>query len=78
MNHVDSRDLFAYVFSADVPNAFARHLLRHSDRWDAVFRRRIDELAYEFRPDLAVWELTVARDGSLGERRLPFRLRPPG
>lgn len=77
MNAVDSRDLFAYVFSADVPKGFARHMLSHADRWDDVFRRRLDELAYEFRPDLAVWEVTIGADGSLGERRLPFRLQPP-
>lgn len=77
MNHLDSRDLFAYVFFADVPKPFARHLLQHADRWDDVFRKRLDELAYEFRPDLAVWEVSVAPDGSLGERRLPFRLQPP-
>lgn len=77
MKAVDSRDLFAYVFSAEVPKPFARHLLRHADSWDEVFRRRLDDLAYEFRPDLAIWEVEVAPDGSLGERRLPIRLRPP-
>ena len=77
MNRVDARELFAYAFSAEVPKPFARHLLRHADRWDDTFRARIDELAYEFRPDLAVWEIKVAPDGCLGERRLPFRIASP-
>lgn len=77
MNAVESKELFAYMFLGEVPAGFARHLLRHSDRWDEQFRRRVDELAYEFRPDLAVWEISVRHDGRLRARRLPYRLVPP-
>lgn len=69
---IDPRELFSYAFSGEVPAAFARHLLQHADRWDEEFRQRLEELAYEFRPDLAVWVIKVDDDGGLRERRLPL------
>lgn len=72
---LELRDLLTYALGAEVPQGFLEHLLRCQDRWDDEFRRRLEELAYEFRPDLAVWEIVVASDGQLRETRLMPRLR---
>ncbi|UCH26616.1 MAG: hypothetical protein JSV66_02915 [Trueperaceae bacterium] len=66
------QELLSYALGAQVPRGFAHHLLRRRERWDAEFERRLDELAYEFRPDLAVWELIVNDEGVLIERRIPL------
>jgi hypothetical protein len=66
------QELLTYALGGQVPRGFAHHLLRRRERWDAEFERRLDELAYEFRPDLAVWELTVNEEGVLFERRSPL------
>lgn len=48
-------DLLEYAFSARVPQAFVDRLLSSPTDWDDEFIRLLDDLAYEFRPDLAVW-----------------------
>lgn len=67
---LELRDLLSYAFGGQVPQGFLEHLLRNRDCWDDEFKRHLDDLAYEFRPDLAVWELTVTDAGVLTERRL--------
>lgn len=69
---MDLRELLSYALSARVPEGFARRLLDQRQCWDPEFERRLNDLAYELRPDLAVWELTVGEDGCLKERLLPL------
>ena len=71
-NDLDLEAVLNYALGGAVPGAFLRHLLAHEYLWDPVFRQRLDELAYEFRPDLAVWQLTVTQNGELIETRLPL------
>lgn len=69
---LDLKDLLSYTLGTPVPEGFVQHLLRHKDNWDEVFRARLESCAYEFRPDLAVWQLSVDEKGQLNERRLPL------
>lgn len=66
------QELLAHALSAEVPDSFLKHLVKHRKNWDDTFKQRIDELAYEIRPDLAVWELYVSKKGELREQRLPL------
>lgn len=66
------QDLFNYTLGTQVPEGFLKHLLRHQDSWDDVFRARLEDYAYEFRPDLAVWEIRADEQGKLCEHRLPL------
>ncbi len=63
-------DLLEYAFSARVPQAFVDRLLSSPTDWDDEFIRLLDDLAYEFRPDLAVWYLSVDGEGRLSQLRL--------
>lgn len=72
MRSPDLEELLAYAFGAEVPPRVVKRLRRSRDGWDPVFRDRLDELAYEFRPDLAEWELGVDEHGHVYERRLPL------
>jgi len=71
----DLKEVLTYALGGSVPEKFLEHLIRHRRLWDGEFRRRLEELAYEFRPDLATWEVWVDEGGRLLERRLP--LLPP-
>ena len=70
------RDVLRYALGGSAPNGFLDHLIDRQHRWDDELWRKLDEFAYEFRPDLAVWEVTVDDDGILCEQRLPL-LTPP-
>jgi hypothetical protein len=63
-------ELLVYALGGQVPEAFVSRLVRSRHLWDDEFRRRLEELAFEFRPDLAVWEITTDEDGELVERPL--------
>ncbi len=69
---VELREFLTYALGGSVPRGFLDHLIAHKARWDDEFWRKLDALAYEFRPDLAVWELTVDAGGCLREKRLPL------
>lgn len=62
-------ELLVYALGGQAPDGFVRRLVHSRHLWDEEFKRRLEELAYEFRPDLAVWEITTRDDGVLIERR---------
>ena len=63
-------ELLVYALGGQAPEAFVRRLVCSRHLWDDEFRRRLEELAVEFRPDLATWEITAQEDGRLVERPL--------
>ncbi|HLR46147.1 MAG TPA: hypothetical protein VK092_03250 [Deinococcales bacterium] len=67
-------ELLEYALDADIPAVFLERFLQKRPQWDAEFVRRLDELAYEFRPDLAVWYLSADEHGRLHQVRLAPRL----
>lgn len=67
-------ELLEYALDADIPDAFLERLLEERPHWDGEFVRRLDELAYEFRPDLAVWYVSADEEGRLHQYRLSPRL----
>lgn len=69
---LELREVLSYAVGAPVPEAFAQRLLAKREHWDPEFVRRLNDLAYELRPDLAVWEVEVDEHGVLSERLLPF------
>jgi hypothetical protein len=77
---LDLSELLVYALGGQAPAGFVDRLIRSRHLWDHEFRRRLEELAYEFRPDLAVWEIQARDDGVLIERRLEPALDqlPPG
>lgn len=65
--------LLEYALIAEVPSAFLEHLLRHRHLWDDEFTRLLNDFAYEFRPDLAIWEAFISDSGQLRlERTAPL------
>ncbi|MEX2535715.1 MAG: hypothetical protein WD273_08955 [Trueperaceae bacterium] len=62
-------ELLVYALGGQAPQRFVDRLVRSRHLWDDEFKRRLEELAYEFRPDLAVWEIETKDDGELVERR---------
>ena len=72
---LELRELLSYALGTEVPEPFARRLLVRRDDWDDAFRERLEDIAYEFRPDLAVWELRPREGGGWTERRLEPDLR---
>ena len=50
-------ELLEYALETEVPASFVRRVLSRRSAWDAEFVRRLDQLAYEFPPDLAVWHI---------------------
>lgn len=72
MNHHDLKEVLEYALGGSVPPRFLEHLLAHRDLWDDEFTGRLEACAYELRPDLAVWELTVDARGRLREERVPL------
>jgi hypothetical protein len=67
---LELRELLDYAFEGQAPVGFVDRLVSARHLWDEEFRRRLEELAYEFRPDLAEWELSTGADGALVERRI--------
>lgn len=63
-------ELMEYALDARIPDVFVERLLRNRYRWDQEFSRWLDELAYEFRPDLAIWYVSVDSEGQLIQQRL--------
>lgn len=68
----DLKEVLAYALGGNVPEGFLEHLIRHRGAWDVEFTRRLNDLAYELRPDLAVWEIVVDEDNQLREYLLPI------
>lgn len=66
------KELLCYALGGDVPERFLEHLLTHRHCWDAAFVAKLESLAYEFRPDLARWQLEVDARGYIQEQRLPL------
>ncbi|MEZ4629755.1 MAG: hypothetical protein R2880_03400 [Deinococcales bacterium] len=66
------RELLSYVLFADVSEKVAEHFMKQQEAWDESFRECLENFAYEFRPDLAVWEIKVNESNQLEEQRLPM------
>ncbi len=71
MNRSDFREVLGYALCGAAPERFVERLVS-SREWDDEFRTRLEALAYEFRPDLAVWEVRVDEQGKVTERRVPL------
>ncbi len=69
---LDLREVLAYALGGNVPEGFLNHLIQHRDAWDVTFVARLNDLAYELRPDLAVWEIVTDDVGRLYEYLLPL------
>lgn len=67
-------ELLEYALEAEVPEQFVNRVLSQRGSWDAEFVRQLDRLAYEFRPDLAVWHLETDEQGRLSQLRLAPRV----
>jgi hypothetical protein len=67
-------DLLSYTLGCEVPADFVARLVSERHRWDDVFRRRLDEMACELRPDMIEWRIEVDREGYLHETRLDHPL----
>ena len=63
-------ELMEYALDARVPEIIVKRMLSNRFNWDHEFTHWLDELAYEFRPDLAVWYVTVDASGRLTQLRL--------
>lgn len=63
-------ELMEYALNTHVPEVFVERMLSNRFSWDHEFTRWLDELAYEFRPDLAVWYVTADTEGRLTQLRL--------
>lgn len=70
MNRSDLKEVLSYALCGAATERFVERLT--SREWDDEFRARLEALAYEFRPDLAVWEVGVDEQGELIERRVPL------
>lgn len=66
-------ELLEYALETEVPAAFVNRVLSRRGSWDAEFIRQLDQLAYEFRPDLAVWHIDTDEHGRLRQLRLAPR-----
>lgn len=66
-------DLLEYALETEVPAAFVDRVLGSRPAWDDEFVRQLDQLAYEFRPDLAVWYIETDEQGRLSQLRLAPR-----
>ena len=66
------KELLSHALGGNVPQSFLEHLVKHRDGWDETFTSKIDELAYELRPDLATWEINIDKKGRFTEKRLPL------
>jgi hypothetical protein len=68
----DLREVLSYALGGSAPERFVERLVKRRGEWDSEFEARLEALAYELRPDLAVWELGVDAQGQLKERRVPL------
>ena len=75
MTKCDLLEVLDFTLGGCAPPRFLEHLVEHRHLWDAEFRRKLELRAYELRPELAVWELSVDEAGRVRERRLPLALR---
>ena len=71
VNRSDLKEVLSYALCGAAPERFVERLVSRRE-WDGEFRARLEALAYEFRPDLAVWEIAVNKQGELIERRVPL------
>lgn len=69
---LDLKDLLTYALGGSAPEGFLEHLVEHRATWDEVFVAKLESYAYEFRPDLAIWEICADEQGILFEQRLPL------
>ena len=67
----DLREVLSYALGGSAPERFVERLVAQRE-WDSEFAARLEALAYELRPDLAVWEVLVDEQGQLSERRVPL------
>ncbi len=63
--------MLSYALGGSAPERFVERLVSQRN-WDGEFAERLEALAYELRPDLAVWEIEVDERGQLRERRVPL------
>ncbi len=71
MTRSDLREVLSYALGGSAPERFVERLVSQH-KWDSEFATRLEALAYELRPDLAVWEVEVDEQGQLSERRVPL------
>ena len=71
MTRSDLREVLSYALGGEAPERFIERLVSRRE-WDSEFAARLEALAYELRPDLAVWEVEVDEQGRLRERRVPL------
>lgn len=71
MTRSDLREVLSYALGGSAPERFVERLVSQRE-WDSEFEARLEALAYELRPDLAVWEVEVDEQGHLKERRVPL------
>ncbi len=71
MTRSDLREVLSYALGGSAPERFVERLVAQRE-WDSEFAARLEALAYELRPDLAVWEVEVDEQGQLFERRVPL------
>jgi hypothetical protein len=67
----DLKEVLSYALGGSAPDAFLEHLIRHRHSWDEELWRKLELYAYEMRPELARWLLTVDEHGRLLEERQP-------
>lgn len=72
MTRSDLKEVLSYALGGSAPERFVERLVTRREAWDSEFRARLEVLAYELRPDLAVWEVHVDGRGQLTERRVPL------
>lgn len=72
MTKQDLLEVLDFTLGGSAPPRFLEHLIARQNCWDAEFRRQLELRAYELRPELAVWELSVDEAGTLCEERLPL------
>lgn len=71
MTRSDLKEVLSYALGGSAPERFVERLVTRRE-WDGEFAARLEALAYELRPDLAVWEIGVDEQGRLVERRVPL------
>lgn len=67
-------ELLEYALETRVPDALVDRIMQASADWDEEFVRVLDNIAYEFRPDLAVWQVEADEVGRLRQLRLAPRV----
>ena len=72
MTQRDLLEVLDFTLGGATPPRFLEHLVEHRHLWDAEFWRQLEVCAYELRPELAVWEISVDESGNLREQRQPL------